>query len=251
MKRTTLSGHEILLLLIFLAATVTAKGASSAGGVWWSPELHLASLADVPSALSEPVSKEGKEVSVQLSNGAQHKTVKNCSEYLKAVDLRMAPSNMLGLDTPFIQRCYALRVLQHVNEAKEDYLGGGWGPDALDRLPPFAIFVEASLSGKVSKARAMGKSWKQYDPALTIIDAKPLTLLFEDKSDRWLLSTVAKGDFNADGLSDELIIACDSKKGGSGGLCFPAVFTAYGSDKVMKLISSPSEPYKLVGAMRH
>lgn len=245
MKHTNKGTWTFFCVLIVVSLTAMADDSVGNGGIWWSPDLQLSSLVDLPAALSAPVTKEGQPVRLELRNGAAHKTVTNCSEYLEAVDLKMAPSNPLGLDTPYIERCYGLRSLQHAGKPTKDYLGAQWDADSLDRLPPLTVFVEASLSARAAQARAKGKSWKQYDPALSTITVKPKTLLLEDQGNRWFLSTVAKGDFNGDGRSDIVVIACDSKKTGGGGLCFPVVFTAYGPGKVMKLISSLSEPYKV------
>jgi hypothetical protein len=130
------------------ASITTAKHS-----IWWTPDLGLASLTDVNSALSKPVFVNGEPASAVLVNDSQQKTVTTCSQYLDAIKQNMYAPNELGLDTPFINRCYALSYLESVQNADQSFIESTWADDALNRLPPFDIFVEASLAEKAAEAR--------------------------------------------------------------------------------------------------
>jgi hypothetical protein len=245
MKKLQLLRWITMAMSFCAVATCVAAGPSDEGIIWWAPDLHLVSLADISKALSEPVLNKGNEVSAELSNGSESRTVRNCSEYLAAIDLKMFPSNELGFDTPFIERCYALRYLSHVSPAKESYIETTWSSSALKVLPPFDIFVEAAQEAKAAEARAAHESWAHYNQDLKVVELTPRTLTFQDSINRWVLTVVAEGDFNNDGFNDMLVIACNGKRTTGGGFCFPAVFTAYGPGQVMSLITSPSLPYHI------
>ncbi|MBV9266627.1 MAG: hypothetical protein JO061_10710 [Acidobacteriaceae bacterium] len=107
------------------------------------------------------------------------------------------------------------------------------------------VYAESSVVAKANESRARHESWEQFDPQMKVVSRKDQDLQIQDDDDSWHLTIVVPGDFNHDGLEDEVVIACDSKRFGSGGLCLPLVLTASSPDNVMTLISSLSEPYKI------
>lgn len=242
--------NAALLLCLFAAGCGLATGQSiSESSIWWAPYLQLASLSDVARALDQPIMDGGRPTNLTLVNAAgQSKTVRTCNEFLDAVDQKMGPANQSAPIYPFITHCYPLRYLKSVQTPRQNFLGGGWTVDALKRLPPFVVYAESSLVTKASEARAKGESWEQFDPQMKILSHTDQELAIEDGQDQWRLTIVARGDFNQDGLEDEVVLACDRVRGGSGGLCLPLVLTASSPQQVMTLISSFSEPYNIVGS---
>ena len=237
------------VLIVFAMGVCIASISATTNSVWWTPKLHLASLNDIGSALSQPVLVNGQPVTLMFANGANQKIVTTCSEYLEAIRQRMYPKNpRVGIDFPFVDRCYALMYLQSADVSSKSFLASRWTDDVLYRLPPFRVGVESDLEAKADAARKRGESWKQFDPTMKIVTRSARDVLFENKIDRWDLRIVAQGDFNHDGYEDYVVIACESGVTHGGGFCFPMVLTAYASNKVMTLISSPDEPYDLVSS---
>ena len=232
------------VLVVCAIGICSASTPTAETSVWWTPDIGLTSLTDLDSALSRPVLVNGKPVSAVLVNDSQQKTVTTCREFLDAINQNMYSPDERGLDFPFINRCYALSYLRSAQNSKQSFIESSWADDALNRLPPFLVFVEASLAQKADEARNRGESWGRFDPTMKIVDRSARVIVFQNDTDRWYLGVVAQGDFNHDGFADQVVIACDNKLRPGGGFCFPIVLTAYNPNQVMRLISSPSMPYK-------
>jgi hypothetical protein len=233
------------LLVLCAAGVCLARQSSSVPSVWWAPDLQLTSLSDVDQALTLPLTSDGKQASVTLRNDSQQKTVETCAQYLEAIDQGLYPANEQGSDTPFVNRCYALRYLKSAQQPHQSFIEANWGSDVLSRLPPFEVFAEASTAAKANEARQRHESWGQFDPTMSTLSRTANNVLFQNRHERWDLKIVALGDFNHDGVEDEVVIACNSRKTGSGGSCFPVVLTASAPGQVMTLISSPTPPYQV------
>ena len=148
--------------------------------------------------------------------------------------------------------CRSLIAVMHcvtsksVQAARQNFLGSGWSEAVLGRLPPLVVYAENSVVAKADEARMRNESWEQFDPQMKVVSRTDRNLEIRDDQDAWDLTIVARGDFNRDGLEDQVVIACDIKRFGSGGLCLPLVLTASSPARVMTLISSLSEPYNIV-----
>ena len=246
MTKTMLQTSAITVCLTLCALVSQAQTPTKAQqDIWWTPDLTLPSLAHVPEALSTPVTIGGKSIQVTLVNGSVKRTVHTCTDYLNAVAQTLAPMDDKGGDTAFVERCYPLQYLNAAQPATESFVGPTWGNDALQHLPPFDIFVEASLAAKADRARARGESWHNFDPTMKVVSISDRKLIIENETVRWSFDLVALADVNHDGLNDAVVIACDSKKTTGGGLCIPMVLTASAPNAVYRLVNSSSPPYAL------
>jgi hypothetical protein len=244
-KTMILTGARTICLAFCTVVSLAQAPAKGGQDVWWSPDLKLSSLSEVPEALSSPVTVGGKTVQVTLVNGSTKRAVQTCTEYLDAVAQKLAPMDDKGDDTPFVERCYPLNYLRGARSATKSFVQPRWGDDALQRLPPFDIFVEASLAAKADRARRRGESWQRFDPKMRVVSISDRNLILENATVRWSLELLAVADVNHDGLNDAIVIACDSMKTTGGGLCFPMVLTVSAPNTVYRLLSSSSPPYAL------
>ena len=235
-----------VLSLTLAALLALAQGASKTSiAPWWTVDLHLTTLLEIPEALSAPVLREGKPTQVTLVRGTRQRVASTCTGYLSAVAQKFAPYDDKGGETPFVERCYPLTYLRKAQAATESFVEPQWEPDALRRLPPFDIFAEASLAAKAAEARARGVSWHEYDPTMRVVSTSGRNLILENDTVRWSLALVSLADVNRDGLNDAVVIACDSKKTTGGGICFPMVLTVRRPGTAYRLLNVTSPPYRL------
>jgi hypothetical protein len=232
--------------------------------IQWSPELRLSSLDNIGQALATLVVVRGEPKKVLLRKGGSlekisgsytwvggsTKETDNCNDYLAATAAGFRAADNSVDDGPFVERCYALLYLEHVQPARISYFdGGGWSQGSLNMLPPIVMGVERELEEKAAEARARGMSWRAYDPSLKVELIKPPFLYLEDDFESYYIEILAKGDFNGDGTEDWAVTICGHSHMGSFHGCFPAVITRLGPHQVASFLTSLVPPYTL--AARH
>ncbi len=245
MKLSTKAGVRVLFLTLAASLGLAQTAWKTPAAPWWTVDLHLTTLSEIPEALSAPILRGGKPTQVTLVRGTRQRVASTCKEYLSAVAQKFAPYDDKGGETPFVERCYPLTYLRRAQAATESFVEPHWGPDALRRLPPFDLFVEASLAARAAEARARGVSWQEYDPTMRVVSTSDRNLILENDTVRWSLALVSLADINRDGLNDAVVIACDSKKTTGGGICFPMVLTVRSPGAAYRLLNGTSPPYRL------
>jgi hypothetical protein len=208
--------------------------------VWWSPNLGLIGLDDIPQRLEKMV----RGPQWELSKDPQRVPISTCAQYLRAKDNGFSPRTQFdqGMEGNFIGQCFALRYLQKAKPATRSYMDhNGWSTSALSILPPLlADFgVESGVAKKVEQARAAGQSWQSFDPSLKLegTDGYTLTTQSEDRSQAYSLEILARGDFNGDGIEDLAVLGCVADTGGTFRECVYYILTRPGPNAIMSVVA--------------
>jgi hypothetical protein len=178
---------------------------TSVAQVTWSPDLRLNSQADIPAAISAPL--PDTSTGVTYTNGVADRTIKTCQDYLSSVSAGFYPKNNLDtrLAGSFVFRCYVLRDLQSAKPPTSG-IPYQWTADSLSQLPPILVVGSKDVENAAEKAGQSGTSWLQYNPELKFASIKNDQLIAEDKENYYILTIVARGDFNGDGVADFAVV---------------------------------------------
>jgi len=197
-----LNRHIILLILGVCSLSITSPSGETRA-IWWTPKLNLKDRSEIVMRLRTPF--EGQ---ITVAKNHASATVANCIDYLNYAqagykpqsDRELAVFRSSGID------CQALQILQRAVPARISYLDDfRLDQNAPNELPPqFAVTISPEELQSLTKARARGLSWQQYQPQLkTEIGQDSLTVIHGDA--RAVLEIYAKGDFNRDGIEDIMI----------------------------------------------
>ena len=191
------------LALVLLAGLPMIPAEDSS--VWWSPDLGISASEQAKAALNQPVLlSEGAPLT--LHKAGEEKTVGTCSEYLNAKTEGFGATNNFDYSQEgrFIQRCYALRVLENVEPARLNFLGDeGWTRAMAEALPPllYSGFPNPQADA-AQNAQNHGEKWTAFDPQLQFDSTTSTKLTAHDGETQFQLDIVARGDFNRDGIED-------------------------------------------------
>ena len=179
--------------------------------VTWSPDLRLNSQADIPNAISTPL--PDISTGVTYTNGVADRTIRTCQDYLNSVRAGFYPKDNLEtrLAGSFVFRCYVLRDLQSAKPATSG-IPFKWSDNSLSQLPPILVVGAKDVEKAAEKAEQNGTSWQQYNPELKITSIKNDQLIAEDKENYYILTIVARADFNGDGVSDFAVVGTANGK---------------------------------------
>jgi hypothetical protein len=179
--------------------------------VWWSPELKLKSLADIPARLKQAFFKDEMD---ELSEGrVDAPTPHNCEELLQTADTQ--PGNVDDYRTDewgtLGVQCAALRALKGAAPAKRSFVHDlQWTVQLFSLLPVASKWGDTLEDEDLLAAQEKGLSIREYCPRGKFT-AKSGELSQEDENDDrsvpWWAGYVkyASGDFTGDGLEDIMI----------------------------------------------
>jgi hypothetical protein len=205
----------VVVGVVCLALPVGSRGQSMP--IWWSPEIHLARLQDIPKRLSTPLAMPGYPAhmkGVDLTKvwaGRAEVHVSTCSEFIKAAGAGYFPGNNLDVRraSVFVDECYVLYYLERATPARQSFIPeGGWSREMFSLLPPL---VEPSEAAK--KAWAAGTSWQEFAPGLRVVRMTHDVVDAKEEANYYRVDALARADFNGDG-NEELAVSTWIKANG-------------------------------------
>jgi hypothetical protein len=215
----------------------------------WSPDLHLASLDDIPERLNTPLSMRGYPANmkgVDLTTewggnwaGKPVVRVSTCSEFLKAKDAGYLAGNNFDVKraNAFVDECYVLYYLQNAKPAKQSFIPeGGWSREMFSELPP--LF---ELSKAAREALAPGKSWEEFAPDVRIVKMTSDVLEADNDGFHYEIRLLARGDFTGDGREELAVAAWISAKQGSALYCKFFILTRLSDKGPMRVVVQKGE----------
>jgi hypothetical protein len=208
-----------IVLLIGPAALIgqpkaTKQAASPTYPVWWSPELKLKSLADIPARMKQAFSKDDMD---ELSEGhVDAPTPHNCEELLRTADAQ--PDNVDGYRTDewgeLGVQCAALRALKTAVPAKRSFVHDlRWTVQLFSLLPAASAWgSDIQYDEELRAAQQKGFSIREFWPKAKYTAHKSGDLQQDENGDDprnvvwWAgYEKYASGDFTGDGL-DEILM---------------------------------------------
>ncbi len=220
-------GVGVTIALLSLLLALPACSAPSAQGVKWYAGLKLgdfqaSGIAAWRDALSQPWRLGGEPVSLPVSNGSDHVVVDRCEKLFPAVTSGMRAS---GPDQAIFEgwtiKCEAVRLLVDGASPQKDFIGDFPMDEKHVRGLPIgmAFAVSPDDERKVASIKSAGGTlggflgnvkWQALgEPADRRI------VLRDDGGASQLLSVLAEGDFDHDGVNDLLVASSNSMTGGS------------------------------------
>ena len=236
--RRAASGAALTLL--------SAVPALSQGGrePTWSPSLHLASTADIPARMRQPVLHGSQRL--QLTNGKTVRAVGSCGNYLDALRGELGPATNYDakVSGEFVHECFALRDLQHAKAATSTR-AYHWSEASLTQLPPVLVPGAREVTDAAEQAEKRGASWEQTDPALRVTKINGDELRAEDADYEYSLDIIARADFNGDGIED--IAVYGAAQGKHSTWSHPAyfIFSPVSSGKLVRLTDNRA-PFRIL-----
>jgi hypothetical protein len=167
-----------------------------------------------------------------------------CVEYLNLVEAGFsAATNRATQDeTLFVARCYTLRALEQAQPASVSWLDSGWPCQALAEIPPL---LEIGPNQGVERARRQGESWQTFDAKLKCLNATDGKIEAEDGIQNYGLQTMARGDFNDDGIEDIALVGCAHALKGTNYFCRFYILTRLSKEATYELLTNDYPPYAL------
>lgn len=211
--------------------------------VTWSPDLKLSSQTDIPSAMLTPL--PDMVTAVTYTNGTADRTIKTCQDFLDSVSAGFHPKDNLvvKLTGSFVFRCYVLRDLQTASSPTSG-ISYHWTANSLDQLPPILIVGAKEVENAAEKAEQNGTSWQQYNSKLKITSVTNDRLLAEDENNYYVLTILARGDFNGDGVEDFAVVGSAQGKQTTWASSQYFIFSQTANGNLVRL-TSDKIPYRM------
>jgi hypothetical protein len=115
--------------------------------------------------------------------------------------------------------------------------------DPLKNLPPsLGVIISGDTTDRVEEGVAEGMTWADLFPETVVESAEPTEIRLRDDDCRIVLSLIAWGDFNGDGLEDALLFRCFYVIKGTLRHYEHVVLTRLGSED--RIIEIPVDLYK-------
>lgn len=217
----------LLMLLLFLCA-LPACSTEPRAGVRSYEGLSLGDAAASTSSqwqdlLTQPWRLGGDLVSISVrKDGSAPVVVDRCTTLFDAVDQGMRTG---GFDQAIFEAwtvdCEAVRALVGASSPKQDYLGKFLLDEKLIRALPAELAFQISRDDerKVASIKSHGGSLGEFLGKVTLKALGPPEdremIVRDDSGGSQLLSVLAEGDFDHDGINDVLISSSNSVTGGS------------------------------------
>lgn len=226
---------KLITALVCLALPAGARDIP----IWWSAQLHLASLQDIPERLNTPLpmlgypaDMKGVDLTKQWA-GKPELHASTCSEFIKAEDAGYFPGNNFEVRRAnvFVDECYVLYYLQRAKPAKQSFIHtGGWSREMFSDLPPL-FEVEAGV-----KAWPENKSWQELSPHLRVIKITSDVLTAEDDGFNYEVDLLARGDFTGESNEDLAVSVWILAKRGTLQACQFFILTKLGDQGPMRIV---------------
>jgi hypothetical protein len=203
--------QTLVALGILIGQSQTGKPAAPQSyPVWWSPELKLKSLADIPVRMRQAFSKE--EMDELREEIANTPTPHNCEELLQTTDAELDQFSGYRMDewgTLGVQ-CAALRALKTAVPAKRSFVHDlQWTVRLFSLLPVASAWAGDPSDEGLLAGQEKGLSIREFWPKAKYTANRFGHLLQEENADDernvacWAAYVkYASGDFNGDGLED-------------------------------------------------
>lgn len=221
------SGSLLLLLLLFLSA-LPACSAEPHAGVKWYEGLALGDARASTSKqwqelLAQPWRLGGDPVTLSVrKNGSEAITVDRCSKLFDAVGKGMqAGGPDQAIFDGWMVKCDAVRSLIGATAPKQDFLGDFTLDERGIKALPVGVAFQISRDDerKVASIKSAGGSLGDYLGSVTLKalgNPEDRRMIVRDgRGATQLLSVLAEGDFDHDGINDLLISSSNSMTGGS------------------------------------
>ncbi|MGQ9427041.1 hypothetical protein ACXYTJ_15410 [Gilvimarinus sp. F26214L] len=219
-RKVTTSACILMVLNTGLSACVP-QAAADYPVVWYQG-------FTMPDLLAEPAQAKSKDdlnglltedwyspIDVVGEQDATVSTWSNCNDYLRngRRDVRTVRDYEMG---PFLEiavMCRATKLLAEAEPASESYL-----PAAVittDSPGSFPADIALQLSAADAEAtRHTAQRWSDINSRFHVVTDSVYSAVFNHDGGRQELELIGRGDFNADGIEDAMIISRDSAPGG-------------------------------------
>lgn len=223
------TAREIPFLLVLALFAFPACSAEQPAGVKPYSGLELGDVSASSSKqwqllLSEPWKLGGDPVTLSVSNqGSVVASVDSCTKLFEAVDKNMqAEGPDKAIFDGWAVQCYAVRALVAATVPKNNFVGSfSLDEKGIKALPVgLALQISRDDERKVASITSKGGTLGSFFGSMTLKllgKAEDREVIVQDDSSgtSQLLSVLAEGDFDHDGINDLLISSEDSMTGGS------------------------------------
>lgn len=207
-----ISGFALLTVSgILIAQSQMAKPAAPRSyPVWWSPELKLRSLAEVPARMKQAFSHDEMD---ELREGiGSVPTPHDCEELLQITDAEL--NQLSGYRTngwgELGAKCAALRALKTAAPAKRSFVRDlQWTVQLFSLLPVAGAWGNDPVNGEVAASEGKGLSIREFWPKAKHTAYKSGVLQMDEggqdeNNGVWWADyeKYASGDFTGEGLED-------------------------------------------------
>jgi len=191
-------------------AALVAFSISAKTTITWAADLNLKSLSDIGKRLDAAQQTPTNEPLRLVRQDDETTTVTTCSNYLAATRIGFFPRTTFDamVEHGFVKDCYVLRDLRHARAAAASYLPS-WSQELVTLLPPVLLW------GEQSSYDPNGPWSAAVHSALRVTNVTAHALAVEDDEGSYWLETLARGDFNGDGVEDLAIAGSVEAKEGS------------------------------------
>jgi hypothetical protein len=215
-RLVAISGFALLVASgVLIAQSKTAKPAAPESyPVWWSPELKLKSLADIPARMKQAFSRDEMD---GLREGIPSvSTPHNCEELLRIADAELNQFSGYRTDAwgELGVQCAALRALKTAAPAKRSFVHDlQWTVQLFSLLPAESAWGNDPVDGGFAASDGKGLSIREYWPKAKYSVYKGGGGLSQEEGGQderngvWFAGYVkyATGDFTGDGPEDIMI----------------------------------------------
>lgn len=226
-KSSVNRGVGVTIALLSFLLALPACSAPSVQGVKWYAGLKLgdfqaSSIAAWRDALSKPWRLGNEPVSFPVSNGGDQVVVDRCEKLFPAVTNGMRAS---GPDQAIFEgwtiKCEAVRLLVDGTSPQKDFIGDFPMDEKHVRSLPvgMAFAVSPDNERKVASIKSSGGTLGDFIGNVKLQalgeSGDRRVVLRDGSGGSQLLSVLAEGDFDHDGVNDLLVASNNSMSGGS------------------------------------